>query len=182
MEVTKTKLAGCVILEPRVFEDNRGYFFESYNKKSLEDTLGDINFVQDNQSKSTYGVMRGLHLQVGEHAQAKLVRVLAGKVLDVAVDVRRDSPTYGEYVAVELSEENKRLFFIPRGFAHGFVVLTDSAIFSYKCDNYYAPHAESGILYNDSDLNIDWQVKPEDMVVSEKDQNLPTFAEFRANQ
>ncbi|MBO6573725.1 MAG: dTDP-4-dehydrorhamnose 3,5-epimerase [Balneola sp.] len=173
MEVIKTKIKGLLILEPQVFEDNRGYFFESFNKRKLENIIGHpINFVQDNQSKSEYGVLRGIHFQKGEHAQAKLVRVLSGKVLDIAVDLRPDSETYGQYESIELSAENKLQFFIPRGFGHGFAVLSETAEFFYKCDNYYNKDSEGGIIYNDPNLNIDWKVVKEDLKVSDKDKEL----------
>ncbi|MBO0330922.1 dTDP-4-dehydrorhamnose 3,5-epimerase [[Muricauda] lutisoli] len=174
MKVTETKLKGCFILEPKVFEDDRGYFFESFNHKTFCEAIGqEVDFVQDNQSYSTKGVLRGLHFQHGEHAQAKLVRVLEGRVLDVAVDLRKGSPSYGEHVSVELTADNKKQLFIPRGFAHGFVVLSETAHFFYKCDNYYNKESEGGIKYNDTHLNIDWKISPEDMLVSEKDKNLP---------
>ncbi len=176
MIAKETKLKGCFILEPKVFKDERGYFFESYNQKRFNQLVGqEVDFVQDNQSFSTKGVTRALHYQLGEHAQAKLVRVLQGKVLDVAVDIRKDSPTFGEHVAVELSEENKRQLFIPRGCAHGFIVLSDTASFFYKCDNFYNKEAEGGIIYNDQELDIDWRLKDEDIIVSEKDAVLPNF-------
>lgn len=178
MNIIKTHIEGPVIIEPRVFEDARGYFFESWSKKVFDEEVGEINFVQDNESCSTRGVMRGLHFQRPPHAQSKLVRCVRGRVLDVAVDIRKDSPTYGKYVAVELSEENKRQFFIPRGFAHGFAVLSDTAIFQYKCDNYYAPQAEGGIYILDPDLDIDWQILPDEAVLSPKDLNNPKFKNF----
>ena len=169
MNFIKTKLDGVIIVEPNVFKDSRGYFFESYNK--AEFTLHGLgqNFVQDNQSKSSYGVVRGLHCQTGEHAQAKLVRCLYGKVLDVAVDFRPASPTFGKYVAVELSDENKRQLFIPRGFLHGFSVLSDTAVFAYKCDNLYCKRAEFSIRYDDPDINVDWQIPADKIITSEKD-------------
>ncbi len=174
MKAIETKLKGCFILEPRVFEDERGYFFESYNHKAFCEAIGQqVDFVQDNQSYSTRGVLRGLHFQIGEHAQAKLVRVLEGRVLDVAVDLRRDSDTYGQHVSIELTSDNKKQLFIPRGFAHGFVVLSHSAHFFYKCDNYYFKESEGGIRYSDSILNIDWKFLPEEIIVSEKDKMLP---------
>lgn len=169
MNFIKTEIEGVVIVEPRVFEDSRGYFFESYNEAEFIKNGIPNKFVQDNQSKSSYGVVRGLHCQLGEFAQAKLVRVLHGKVLDVAVDIRKNSPTFGKYVAVELSDENKRQLFIPRGFLHGFSVLSDSAIFAYKCDNLYAPHAEFGIRYDDPDIGIDWRVPQDKIITSAKD-------------
>ena len=180
MTVTETKLKGCFILEPRVFEDERGYFVESFNQKKFETVLGNsIIFVQDNQSYSRKGVIRALHYQTGVHAQAKLVRVLQGTVLDIAVDLREGSPTFGEHVALELSHENKKQLFIPRGFAHGFVVLTDSAEFFYKCDNYYNGPSEGGIIFNDSTLAIDWKLPETDLILSEKDRILPTLENAR---
>lgn len=182
MSIEKTKLEGCFIFTPRVFEDSRGYFFESYNKQSFDEAAGkEVNFVQDNQSKSSYGVLRGLHFQTGEHAQAKLVRVLEGEVLDVAVDLRENSPTYGQYESVLLTGTNNKQFFIPRGFAHGFVVLSETAVFSYKCDNFYAPQADGGLRYDDSDLNIDWQIPTDKVLLSEKDSKLPFFKDFTPN-
>jgi dTDP-4-dehydrorhamnose 3,5-epimerase len=174
--VTETKLEGCFIIEPKVFNDERGYFLESFNQKVFNELIGEkIRFVQDNESLSSKGVLRGLHYQKGEHAQAKLVRVVKGKVLDVCVDIRKNSPTFGQYVSVELSEENKKQLFIPRGFAHGFVVLSDKALFSYKCDNFYNKESESGIIFNDIDLNINWVLPEEDLIISEKDKNLPAL-------
>lgn len=176
MESTETKLKGCFILQPKIFKDDRGYFFESYNQKTFQEHTGQkINFIQDNQSYSAYGTIRGLHFQKGESAQAKLVRVLQGKVFDVAVDLREDSETYGQWFGVELSGENNTQFFIPRGFAHGFSVLSETAVFAYKCDNYYDKASEGGIIYNDSTLNIDWGIEPGKEVISEKDLVLPTF-------
>lgn len=179
MIIKETKLEGCYILEPKVFEDKRGYFLETYNQKAFNQETGhNINFVQDNESYSSKGVLRGLHFQKGEYAQAKLVRVIKGIVLDVAVDLRKDSTTFGEHVAVELSGENKKQFFVPRGFAHGFIVLSETALFSYKCDNFYNKESESGILYNDQTLNIDWRIPLEDMIIAEKDQKLLTVKNF----
>ncbi|WP_298550528.1 dTDP-4-dehydrorhamnose 3,5-epimerase [uncultured Algibacter sp.] len=176
MTIRETKLKGCFIIEPKVFEDKRGYFLESYNQNTFNKLIGDnIIFVQDNESFSSRGVLRGLHFQRGEHAQAKLVRVIKGKVLDVAVDVRPKSPTYGQYVSIELSGENKKQFFVPRGFAHGFVVLSDTALFSYKCDNFYNKSSEGGVIYTDSELAVDWVLPNADLIVSEKDLVLPTF-------
>ena len=169
MNLIKTDIPDVVILEPRVFGDARGYFFESFNLKPFEERVQSIQFVQDNESKSSKGVLRGLHFQKPPYAQAKLVRCVKGRVLDVAVDIRKHSPSYGNHVAVELSEENKRQLFIPRGFAHGFIVLSEEAIFSYKVDNWYAPEYDSGILWNDKDLNIDWGILDEDVKLSEKD-------------
>ncbi|MEH6659251.1 dTDP-4-dehydrorhamnose 3,5-epimerase [Leeuwenhoekiella marinoflava] len=170
MKVTETNLKGCFILEPRVFEDDRGYFFESFNRNAFEQAVGyPVNFVQDNQSYSQYGVVRGIHFQQGAYAQAKLVRVLEGAVLDVAVDLRKESPTYGQHIAVELSAENKKQLFVPRGFGHGFSVLSKTAVFAYKCDNFYHKASESGIIYNDPLLNIDWQLPEHSIKVSDKD-------------
>ena len=178
MHFIKTEIEGVYIIEPRVFEDERGYFFESYSKAKFEAAGLHYEFIQDNQSKSSYGTVRGLHFQKGEHAQAKLVRVLEGAVLDVAVDLRKGSPTYGKHVAVELSAENKRQMLIPRGFAHGFSVLSETAVFAYKCDNLYCKEAEGGIRYDDPQLAIDWKVEKGKELLSEKDRNLPLFAEF----
>ena len=176
MSIVKTELEGVYIIEPKVFGDARGYFFESYSKERFfQETGYDIDFVQDNESKSSYGVLRGLHFQKGEHAQSKLVRVVQGKVLDVAVDVRKGSPTFGKHVSVELSGDNHLQFFIPRGFAHGFCVLSDEAVFQYKCDNYYAPQSEGAVAWNDPQLGIDWGVPAEDILLSDKDRNHPTL-------
>lgn len=176
MEAEETKLKGCMILHPRVFKDERGYFFESFNQKTFEGIVGrKIAFVQDNQSFSTYGTIRGLHFQRGASAQAKLVRVLEGEVLDVAVDLRPGSATYGQWVGVSLSADRFTQFFVPRGFAHGFSVLSDRAVFAYKCDNYYDRLSEGGIVYNDRTLSIDWQVPAGRELVSEKDLLLPFF-------
>ena len=169
MEYRKTEIDGVYILEPRVFNDDRGYFFEAWKKEDFEEHVGKVDFIQDNESKSSYGVLRGLHYQKENYSQAKLVRVIKGKVLDVAVDIRKSSPTFGKHVMVELSDENKRQFFIPRGFAHGFLVLSDEAIFTYKVDNIYAPQHEASIRWNDEDINIKWPIAPEDVVTSEKD-------------
>lgn len=169
MEVIKTAIEGLVIIEPKVFKDARGYFFESFSQREFEQKVRKINFVQDNESMSSYGVMRGLHFQRPPYTQSKLVRCVKGRVLDVAVDIRKGSPTYGEHVAVELSEDNHRQFFVPRGFAHGFVVLSETAIFQYKCDNFYAPEADGGINIKDESLGIDWQIAMEDALLSEKD-------------
>lgn len=173
MEVIKTKIPGVVIIEPRLFPDARGYFFESFSKREFEEKVGKIEFVQDNESKSSYGVLRGLHFQKPPYAQSKLVRVVKGAVLDVAVDIRKGSPTFGQHVAVELTEDNHRQFFIPRGFAHGFAVLTDEVIFQYKCDNFYAPASEGAIAWDDPDLGIDWRVPAEKVILSEKDKKHP---------
>ena len=178
MEVIKTEIEGVVIIEPKIFGDERGYFFESFNAAEFARKVG-VNtvFVQDNESKSKYGVLRGLHFQKGEFAQSKLVRVVEGRVIDVAVDIRRGSPTFGKHVAVELSKENKRQLFIPRGFAHGFAVLSEEAVFQYKCDNLYAPDHEGAIAWNDHKIGIDWQIRPEDAILSEKDKKHPTLDE-----
>lgn len=179
MKITETKLKGCFIIEPKVFNDQRGYFFESYNKEVFEKEIGQkINFVQDNESYSTKGVLRGLHFQKGAFAQAKLVRVTQGEVLDVAVDLRPESPTFLQAQTVRLSAENKKQFFVPRGFAHGFVVLSDTVIFNYKCDNFYNKNAEGGIIFNDETLNIDWVLDPKYVLLSEKDVALPTVKEL----
>lgn len=175
MNVVKTQLEGVVILEPKIFEDERGYFFESFNQREFEKNILKTNFVQDNESKSKYGVLRGLHFQRGEFAQAKLVRVVVGKAMDVAVDIRKESKTFGKYVAVELSDQNKRQLFIPRGFAHGFVVLSQEVIFQYKCDNYYFPESEGSVIWNDKTINIDWKIPQKDIIVSKKDENAPTL-------
>lgn len=169
MEYRKTEIDGVYILEPRVFNDARGYFFEAWKKEEFEEHVGKVDFIQDNESKSSYGVLRGLHYQKGNYSQAKLVRVIKGKVLDVAVDIRKSSPTFGKHVMVELSDENKRQFFIPRGFAHGFLVLSDEAVFTYKVDNVYAPQHEASIRWNDEDINIQWPIDVKDIVTSEKD-------------
>ena len=169
MRFIKTNIDGVVIVEPRVFPDARGYFFESYNADEFAKNGITNVFVQDNQSKSKYGVVRGLHCQLGEYAQAKLVRVLQGTVLDVAVDIRRNSPTFGKYVSVELSDENMRQLFIPRGFLHGFSVLSETAIFAYKCDNFYHPDAEFGIRYDDAEIGVDWKIPADKILTSEKD-------------
>ena len=173
MKITKTALDGVVIIEPQVFEDARGYFFESWNKAKMEEAGLNYDFIQDKQSKSCYGTIRGIHFQKGEFSQAKLVRVLQGTVLDVAVDLRKDSKTFGQHVAVELSAENNRQLMIPRGFGHGFSVLTPTAVFAYKCDNVYNKASEAGIRFDDPALGIDWKVKPEEAVLSDKDKILP---------
>ena len=173
MKFKKTSIDGVYVIEPRVFNDARGYFFETWKKSEFEANIGPVEFVQDNESKSSFGVLRGLHYQKGEFSQAKLVRVIKGKVLDVAVDIRKSSPTFGQYEMVELSDENKRQFFIPRGFAHGFLVLSDEAIFTYKVDNIYAPQAEAGIRWNDPDVGIQWPIDLEKVMTSEKDLKQP---------
>ncbi len=173
MEFKKTNIEGVYIIEPKVFNDARGYFFEAWKKSEFEANIGPVEFVQDNESKSSFGVLRGLHYQKGEFSQAKLVRVIKGKVLDVAVDIRKSSPTFGQHVMVELSDENKRQFFIPRGFAHGFLVLSDEAIFTYKVDNVYAPQADAGIRWNDPDVGIQWPIDLDKVMTSEKDLKQP---------
>ncbi|MDE6669918.1 MAG: dTDP-4-dehydrorhamnose 3,5-epimerase [Muribaculaceae bacterium] len=178
MNVIKTDIEGVLILEPRVFTDARGYFFESYNKKVFDREVGHIEFVQDNESCSSRGVMRGLHFQRPPHAQAKLVRCVRGSVLDVAVDIRRGSPTYGQHVSCLLTEHNHRQFFIPRGFAHGFAVLSDIAVFQYKCDNYYCPEADGGISILDPTLGIDWKIALSEAILSEKDRHQPLLSDF----
>lgn len=175
MNYIQTEIDGVWIIEPRVFNDARGYFMEAFKEEEFRANIGYVHFVQDNESKSSFGVLRGLHYQKGEYSQAKLVRVIKGKVLDVAVDLRRSSPTFGKYVSVELSEENKRQFFIPRGFAHGFLVLSDEAIFTYKVDNGYAPQAEASIRFNDETVGIDWPVAESQFIVSEKDGHAVSF-------
>lgn len=178
MEVVRTDIEGLVIIEPRLFKDQRGWFFESFSERDFAEKVAPVKFVQDNESKSSYGVLRGLHFQKPPYAQAKLVRVVKGRVLDVAVDIRIGSPTYGRYEAVELSEENHRQLFIPRGFAHGFCVLSDEAVFQYKCDNYYAPDSEAAIRWDDPDLAIDWGIPAEDVILSEKDAHHPALKEI----
>ncbi len=180
MKRQDTKLQGCFIIEASVFEDKRGYFFESFNQQRFNEIAGmSVNFVQDNESFSSKGVLRGLHYQIGDHAQAKLVHVIDGTVLDIAVDVRKNSSTFGEHVAVELSGDNKKQLFVPRGFAHGFIVLSDTATFSYKCDNFYNKASEGGIIYNDPKLNINWKLPQEELMVSEKDLVLPQIQNAR---
>jgi len=178
MIVKETNLEGCFIIQPKVIQDKRGYFLESFNQAVFKEGLNrDINFVQDNESYSSKGVLRGLHYQKGDYAQAKLVRVIKGKILDVVVDLRTDSPTFSKHMSIELSEDNKIQLFIPRGFAHGFLVLSDTAIFSYKCDNFYNKASEGGVIYNDKDLNIDWKLDEKEFIISEKDLELPTLKE-----
>lgn len=179
MKVTETKLKGCFVIEPTIFGDDRGYFFESFNKEKFKELTGnEIEFVQDNEAFSNRGVLRGLHFQKGAFAQAKLVRVVKGKVLDVVVDIRKDSNTYGESFSCILSEENKKQLFVPRGFAHGYAVLEDNTIFVYKCDNFYQPTAEGGILYNDPSLQIDWMLSESEILLSEKDKILKPLEEI----
>ena len=173
MEYKETKIKGVFIIEPKVFQDARGYFMEAWKQAEFDEHVGRTVFIQDNESKSSFGVLRGLHYQKGDASQAKLVRVIKGKVLDVAVDIRKSSPTFGQHVMVELSEENKRQFFIPRGFAHGFLVLSDEAIFTYKVDNPYAPQCDAGIRWNDPDLGIEWPIDPAQVLTSEKDLKQP---------
>ena len=181
MKVIKTKLEGVVIIEPQVFFDDRGYFFESFSQQRFNEQVAPIKFVQDNESKSSYGVLRGLHFQKPPFAQSKLVRVVKGKVLDVAVDLRKGSPTFGQYESVVLSEENKRQFFIPQGFAHGFAVLSEEAIFQYKCDNYYAPQSEGNVRWNDPTIAIDWQLPEKDIILSAKDEKAPLLSQLIGN-
>lgn len=178
MIFTQTKLSGVYVIEPKIFGDSRGYFFESFNQREFNKYIGDVQFVQDNESKSSYGVVRGLHFQKPPYAQAKLLRVVKGVVLDVAVDIRKDSPTYGQHFSIELSEDNNKQLFIPRGFAHGFSVLSEEVIFQYKCDNYYQPSSEGAILWNDPKLNIDWMINNDSVILSDKDKNNSTFAEL----
>ncbi len=179
MDVIKTDIEGVVIIEPRIFSDDRGYFFESFSQREFEEKVCKTTFVQDNESKSSYGVLRGLHFQKPPHAQSKLVRVVKGAVLDVVVDIREGSPTYGQHVAVELTEDNHRQLFVPRGCAHGFSVLSEDVIFQYKCDNLYNKESEGAILWNDADLNIDWQIPADKVVLSEKDMANSTLKDFQ---
>ena len=180
IKITETSIPGLLIIEPRVFTDARGYFFESFSQREFEEKVGPIHFVQDNESMSSYGVIRGLHFQRPPFAQAKLVRCTRGRVLDVAVDIRPGSPTYGQHVAVELSDENHRQFFIPKGFAHGFSVLSDVAVFQYKCDEFYHPESEGGICLNDPALGIDWQIPADHAILSERDLRHPAWEEFKS--
>jgi len=180
MKFIETKISDLIIIEPTVFGDARGYFLESYNQKKFEEIVGKTSFLQDNESKSYNGVLRGLHFQKPPFEQAKLVRCIEGKVMDVALDIRKGSPTYGKYIAIELSGENKRQLFVPRGFAHGFVVLSDSATFAYKVDNIYAPDHDAGIRWNDKELNIQWGLEDSEVMVSEKDAELPLFSKFES--
>lgn len=177
MNFIEQKIKGVWVIEPKVFNDARGYFFEAFKKEEFEKHVGKVDFIQDNESKSSYGVLRGLHYQKGEFSQAKLVRVIKGKVIDVAVDLRKSSETFGQYVAVELSEDNKRQLFIPRGFAHGFLVLSEEAVFTYKVDNVYAPQADAGIIYNDPQIGIKWDIEADKVLLSEKDCKLPKLAD-----
>lgn len=178
MEVIQTKIEGLVIIEPRIFKDARGYFYESFSQKEFDEKVMPIRFVQDNESMSTYGVMRGLHFQRPPFTQSKLVRCCRGAILDIAIDIRKGSPTYGQHVAIELTDDNHRQFFIPRGFAHGFAVLSDVAILQYKCDNFYAPQADAGIQLRDDELGIDWQIPTENAILSEKDLKHPCLKDF----
>lgn len=178
MKIIDTEIEGVKIIEPRIFHDERGYFFESFVEQWFTKNVCDTRFVQDNESKSTYGVLRGLHFQKPPYAQAKLVRVIIGTVLDIAVDIRKESPTFGKYVAVELNDKDKRQVFIPRGFAHGYITLSEKAIFQYKCDNYYSPESEGGILWNDPALGIDWRIPEKDIILSEKDKKHPFLHEI----
>lgn len=180
MKIIETEIQGLFIIEPDVYGDSRGYFFESFSKKRFEEQTGiNVDFVQDNESRSTYGVVRGLHFQKPPHVQAKLVRVVSGRVLDVAVDMREGSPTYGKHVAVELSGENHRQVYIPKGFAHGFSVLSEEAVFQYKCDDYYAPETEGAVAWDDPDIAIDWRIPADDMILSEKDKKHPRLSELK---
>lgn len=178
MEVIKTKIDGVVIIVPRIFEDSRGYFFESFSQREFDEKVCPITFVQDNESKSSYGVMRGLHFQRPPYTQSKLVRCVKGSVLDVAVDIRKGSPTYGQHVAVELTEDNHKQFFIPKGFAHGFVVLSETAVFQYKCDEFYHPEADAGISILDDNLGIDWKIPTDKALLSEKDTKHPLLVDY----
>jgi dTDP-4-dehydrorhamnose 3,5-epimerase len=175
MNIIRTEIPDVVIIEPRIFGDSRGYFFESFSEREFKEKVADVKFVQDNESRSCHGVVRGLHFQKPPHAQAKLVRVVKGRVLDVAVDIRKGSPTYGRHVEVELSEDNHRMVYIPKGFAHGFAVLSEDAVFQYRCDDYYAPETEGAISWNDPDLNIDWRLPSEQVILSAKDTSHPSF-------
>lgn len=179
MKITKTDIEGVVVIEPRVFEDERGYFFESFSEREFCAEVAECHFVQSNEVKSSYGVVRGLHFQLPPHAQSKLVRVAKGRVLDVAVDIRKSSPTFGKYVAVELSDENHRQIFIPHGFAHGYSVLSEEAVVEYKCDNYYAPESEGAVAWDDAELAIDWQISADEVILSAKDKNHAPLAECK---
>jgi dTDP-4-dehydrorhamnose 3,5-epimerase len=179
MPFKETKIPGLIIFEPKIWRDERGYFYEAFNQNTFKEAGITAEFVQDNQALSTYGVLRGLHYQLPPYSQAKLVRVIQGAVLDVVVDIREGSPTYGEHYSIYLSGENKTQLFVPRGMAHGYAVLSDTAIFSYKCDNFYSKKHDAGVLFNDSAFNIDWQLKPEDMILSEKDQLQPRFGNHK---
>lgn len=178
INVIQTEIPGVVIIEPKIFGDDRGYFYESYSQRDFEEKVAKVNFVQDNQSFSHYGVLRGLHFQKPPYTQSKLVRVILGKVVDVAVDIRKGSPTYGKYVSVELTGENNRQFFIPKGFAHGFVVLSETALFQYKCDEFYHPESEGAIMWDDPDINIDWRIPAGDIALSAKDARHKYLKDF----
>ena len=178
MEIIKTNIEGVVIIEPRIFADDRGYFFEAFSEREFAEKVCDCHFVQDNEAKSLYGVVRGLHFQRPPHAQSKLVRVVEGRILDVAVDIRKESSTFGKHIAVELSAENHRQLFIPKGFAHGYAVLSEKAIVEYKCDDFYHPECEGGIAWNDASLGIDWQIQSEKVILSERDKKHPTLEEY----
>lgn len=181
MEVIKTSIPGVIIIEPKVFGDHRGYFFESFNAKEFAEKTGfEVTFVQDNESKSRYGVLRGMHFQLPPYSQSKLVRVVKGKVMDVVVDIRKGSPTYGKYEVCELTEDNHRQFFVPKGMAHGFVVLSEDAVFQYKCDEFYHPEAEGAIAWDDPDLNIKWPISVADVILSEKDKHHPRLNDFES--
>ena len=181
MNIIKTGIEGPIIIEPRIFGDNRGYFFESFNSREFAEKTGlNINFVQDNESKSRYGVLRGLHFQLPPYTQSKLVRVVKGRVLDVAVDIRKGSPTYGKYVSCEMTEENHRQFFVPKGFAHGFCVLSEEAVFQYKCDEFYHPEAEGAIAWNDPEIAIQWPISSNEVILSEKDMHHPCLKDFES--
>lgn len=180
MKIRETDIKGLMVIEPRVFGDARGYFMESFSERKFRELTGlDVDFVQDNESRSSYGVVRGLHMQLPPHAQAKLVRVVSGRALDVAVDLREDSPTYGRHFAIELTGENHLQVYIPKGFAHGFAALSEEVVFQYKCDEYYAPDSETAIIWNDPDLNIDWRLPAEDVIVSDKDKNHPKLKDLK---
>lgn len=179
MKVEKCDIEGVFIIEPRIFEDSRGYFFEAFSEREFVEQVCDCRFVQENEAKSSYGVVRGLHFQLPPHAQSKLVRVIKGRILDVAVDIRKDSPTFGEHITIELSDENHRQIFIPQGFAHGYSVLSEEAVVEYKCDNYYAPECEGAIAWDDAALAIDWRIPAEQVILSEKDKHHPTLAECK---
>lgn len=180
MKIRETDIKGLMVIEPRVFGDARGYFMESFSERKFRELTGlDVDFVQDNESRSSYGVVRGLHMQLPPHAQAKLVRVVSGRALDVAVDLREGSPTYGRHFAIELTGENHLQVYIPKGFAHGFAALSDEVVFQYKCDEYYAPDSEAAIIWNDPDLNIDWRLPAEDVIVSDKDKNHPKLKDLK---
>jgi len=181
MEIFETTIKDLIIIKPRVFADDRGFFFESYNQKNFKEAGININFCQDNQSKSTYGVIRGLHYQLNPHSQSKLVSVIKGAVWDVAVDLRKDSPTFGKWYGIELTEDNHSQFLIPQGFAHGFSVLSETAVFSYKCDDFYNPSLERGIIYNDPELKIDWKIPADKAVISDKDTKHPFFKDANYN-